>query len=199
MQREYRRNCISAILGFVVGDALGVPAEFLSRTELKENPITDMIGYGTHDQPAGTWSDDSAMTIATIEWLGENRGDLQNYDALMDKFSQWLMYGEYTPYGDNFDNGISTSRALIRYSKGTEPLQCGGKAENENGNGSLMRILPAALFFSDGLLHTEPDKAEYIYNLSALTHAHRRSKLGCLIYSKIVADLLHMPKASCLW
>lgn len=196
MQREYRRNCISAVLGFVVGDALGVPAEFLSRMELKENPITDMIGYGTHDQPAGTWSDDSAMTIATIEWLGENRGDLQNYDALMDKFSQWLMYGEYTPYGDNFDNGISTSRALIRYGKGTEPLQCGGKAENENGNGSLMRILPAALFFSDGLLHTELDKTEQIFNLSALTHAHMRSKLGCLIYSEIVADLLCMPKAS---
>ena len=78
-------------------------------------------------------------------------------------------------------------------------MQCGGKAENENGNGSLMRILPAALFFSDGLFHAEPDKTEYIFNLSALTHAHMRSKLGCLIYSKIVADLLHMPKTDKLF
>ena len=194
-----RKQGISAVMGFVVGDALGVPAEFRSRKELKECPITDMIGYGTHDQPAGTWSDDSSMTIATMEWLGESSDNCFNYNALMDKFSQWIMYGEYTPYEDNFDNGISTGRALIRYSRGTEPLQCGGKAENENGNGSLMRILPAALFFSDGLFRAEPDKAEYIFNLSALTHAHMRSKLGCLIYSKIVADLLHMPKTDKLF
>ena len=136
------------------------------------------------------------MTIATIEWLGENKESPLNYSALMDKFSQWIMYGEYTPYGDNFDNGISTSRALIRYSKGIEPLQCGGRAENENGNGSLMRILPAALFFSKGLLDAEFGKAEEIFNISALTHAHMRSKLGCLIYSKLVADLLHIPKSN---
>ena len=196
LSKVYLKQCISAVMGLVVGDALGVPAEFLSRAELKENPITDMIGYGTHEQPAGTWSDDSSMTIATIEWLGENKESPLNYSALMDKFSQWIMYGEYTPYGDNFDNGISTSRALIRYSKGIEPLQCGGRAENENGNGSLMRILPAALFFSKGLLDAEFGKAEEIFNISALTHAHMRSKLGCLIYSKLVADLLHIPKSN---
>ena len=61
----------SAVFGLVVGDALGVPAEFKSRKELKENPIMDMMGYGTHKQPAGTWSDDSSMVIATMEWLGE--------------------------------------------------------------------------------------------------------------------------------
>lgn len=55
--------------GLVIGDALGVPVEFASRDELKENPVTDMIGYGTHNQPAGTWSDDSSMAVATMEWL----------------------------------------------------------------------------------------------------------------------------------
>lgn len=196
LSEVYRKQCVSAVMGLVVGDALGVPAEFLSRAELKETPITDMIGYGTHEQPAGTWSDDSSMTIATIEWLGESKESPLNYNALMEKFSQWLMYGEYTPYGDNFDNGIATGRALIRYSKGIEPLQCGGRAENENGNGSLMRILPAALFFSKGLLDAGFDKAEEIFNISSLTHAHMRSKLGCLIYSKLVADLLHMPRSN---
>lgn len=195
MREVYRKRCVAAVMGLVVGDALGVPAEFMSRAELKENPITDMVGYGTHEQPAGTWSDDSSMTIATIEWLSESKEFPLDYNALMDKFSEWLMYGEYTPYGENFDNGISTSRALIRYSKGIEPIQCGGKAENENGNGSLMRILPVALVFSDGLLHKEFDKAEYIFNMSSLTHAHMRSKLGCLIYSKLVADLLWMPES----
>jgi len=40
-----------------VGDALGVPVEFTGRQTLRRDPVTDMVGYGTHNQPAGTWSD----------------------------------------------------------------------------------------------------------------------------------------------
>lgn len=183
----------AAILGLIVGDALGVPVEFKSRANMKENPVTDMIGYGTHNQPAGTWSDDSSMVIATIEWLGEIQDNQPDYALLMDKFSNWLMYGDYTPYGEVFDCGISTSRAIINYGKGMEPLECGGKSEWENGNGSLMRILPAALYWAKGLATDDMEDKAFIYNLSALTHGHLRSKMGCLIYSKLIADLLCNP------
>ena len=61
----------AAVLGLIVGDALGVPVEFKSRGSMKDNPVTDRIGYGTHNQPSGTWSDDSRMVIATMEWIGE--------------------------------------------------------------------------------------------------------------------------------
>ena len=108
----------------------------------------------------------------------------------MDKFSNWLLYGDYTPHQDNFDCGNSTCKAIMNYGRGIEPLQCGKKAEYNNGNGSLMRILLVALKYSDGLVKNEADSIEMIYNLSALTHAHMRSKLACLIYSKIIADML---------
>lgn len=180
----------AAVFGLIVGDALGVPAEFKSRRELKENPITDMMGYGTHQQPAGTWSDDSSMVIATMEWLGEMQDVAPDYAILMNKFSNWLMYGDYTPYGETFDCGISTSRAIINYGKGMTPLQCGGQTDWDNGNGSLMRILPAALWRSEDLVKEEIVGADFIYNLSALTHDHLRSKMGCLIYSKLIADML---------
>lgn len=182
---------MAAILGLIVGDALGVPAEFKSRADMKDTPVTDMVGYGTHHQPVGTWSDDSSMVLATVEWLGEMKCGHPDFAFLMDKFSNWLMYGDYTPYGDTFDCGISTSRAILNYGKGMEPLQCGGKAEWENGNGSLMRILPAALWCSEGLATDEMNGKEFIYDLSALTHGHMRSKMGCLIYSKLIADLLY--------
>lgn len=182
---------IAAIFGLIVGDALGVPAEFKSRANMKDNPVTDMIGYGTHNQPAGTWSDDTSMVIATMEWLGEMKDDMPNYGLLMNKFSNWLMHGDYTPYGETFDCGISTSRAIINYGKGMDPLLCGGKAEWENGNGSLMRILPAALWWSKELGTEEMGGKEFIYDLSALTHGHLRSKMGCLIYSKLIADFLY--------
>ena len=53
-----------AIMGLVVGDALGVPVEFKARDTFH---VDDMIGYGTYNQPPGTWSDDSSLTLATME------------------------------------------------------------------------------------------------------------------------------------
>lgn len=50
-------------MGLCVADALGVPVEFNSREKLKANPVTDMRAYGTHNQPYGTWSDDTSMTL----------------------------------------------------------------------------------------------------------------------------------------
>jgi len=44
-------------MGLCVGDALGLPFEFISRGELIEKPVTDMVGYGSHNQPPGTWSE----------------------------------------------------------------------------------------------------------------------------------------------
>lgn len=184
----------AAIFGLIVGDALGVPAEFKSRVAMKMSPITDMVGYGTHYQPAGTWSDDSSMVVATMEWLGEMETNHPDYALLMDKFSNWLMRGDYTPYGEVFDCGISTRRAISNYENGVAPLKCGGKSEGENGNGSLMRILPVALHWAKGLATDKMEGKQIIYDLSALTHGHLRSKIGCLIYSKLVADLLCNPE-----
>ena len=53
---DYSIEIKSALFGVAVGDALGVPVEFNSRQTISKNPVTDMIGYGTYDLPAGTWS-----------------------------------------------------------------------------------------------------------------------------------------------
>lgn len=62
------RDCI---YGLAVGDALGVPYEFRPRGTFE---CTDMVGYGTHGQPAGTWSDDTSMTLATCDSVRELGG-----------------------------------------------------------------------------------------------------------------------------
>ncbi len=182
-------NNISAIIGVVVGDALGVPVEFTRRAERKEDLVTGMRAYGTYFQPAGTWSDDSSMTVATLEWYKEADAGEPDYRKLMDKFTNWNLYGDYTPYGVKFDIGMATSRALANY-RGKEPLQCGGTSEADNGNGSLMRIMPTALHHKTALAGEDVADVQYVYDMSALTHAHPRSKLACFIYSKLVADIL---------
>ena len=58
---------LDGIMGVIIGDALGLPVQFLSREELKENPLKDMIGYGTFCMPEGGWSDDGSMSLATLD------------------------------------------------------------------------------------------------------------------------------------
>ena len=179
------------MLGLIVGDALGVPVEFMSRTELMKNPVTGMREYGTHHQPRGTWSDDSSMALAELDSI-RTVGTI-DYTDMMERFSRWCMHGEYTPFGEVFDIGTATSRALMNYAKGIAPLESGGKAEWDNGNGSLMRILPVCLYLFERqkkVCTSENESIYMIHAVSALTHAHVRSQMACGIYYFLVKAIL---------
>ncbi len=185
----FEHSVKSAILGLVVGDALGVPVEFQSREELEQDPVTGMRAYGTHHQPAGTWSDDSSMALCLLESLSCG----VDYDDMMARFLRWAEEGYMTAHGDVFDMGIATRQALVKYAKGTPPLECGGIGIYDNGNGSLMRILPLALYLHRTMGPEFPSKQEAclnIHNASALTHAHPISLIACDIYCSVANELL---------
>ena len=174
----------SGIFGLAVADALGVPVEFKERAVLRGDPVTDMRGQGTHHQPKGTWSDDTSMTLCLADSLSSGGID---YDDIMDKFCRWWIGGEYTPHGYAFDIGGATGRALSRFREGTPPLLCGGRTERDNGNGALMRILPAA-YITRGL---PMDKCmDIVHSLTMLTHAHPRALIASGIYVRICIALL---------
>ena len=168
------------IIGLVIGDALGVPVEFNSRESLKKHPVTEMRGYGTYNMPPGTWSDDSSMTIATMASI-VNKNEI-DYDDIMKEFQSWIETGKYTQYSNTFDYGITTARGIQNYKMGIDAIECGGTGERDNGNGSLMRILPLAFI---------PDiDYETIENISGLTHGHLRSKIACVFYIEIAKSML---------
>lgn len=156
------------IYGLAVGDALGVPYEFRPRGTFE---CTDMIGYGTHEQPAGTWSDDTSMTLATCDSIRE-LGYIDTTD-IRDKFVCWIVHGEYTIDGV-FDYGGTAAHALHTGK--------GGSGERDNGNGSLMRIAPLA--FTDAT-------DEEIGEVSAITHAHRTSTDACIIFVELMKDVMN--------
>ena len=182
------------ILGFVVADALGVPVEFHGREYFIDNPVNDMIGYGTYNQPPGTYSDDSSMTLATMDALTQSIYTI-DYDRIMYAFSRWYDNSEYTQYGETFDVGNTTSVAITNYLRGMEPLECGEDRERANGNGSLMRILPLAYYINE-LYHNEEKEViyEFIENLSSLTHRHPISKIACVLYVELVLSILNSDK-----
>ena len=78
----------NGLIGFAVGDAMGVPIEFKNREELLDNPVTSMIDGGTYGLPAGTFSDDTSMTLATIDSIIHSRGI--DYDDMAKRFCKWL-------------------------------------------------------------------------------------------------------------
>ena len=170
------------IIGLVVGDALGVPVEFESRSALEMNPVTDMRGHGTYNQEAGTWSDDTSMTIATMQSIVNKKGI--DYEDIMDEFCSWIYNDEHNNSEEGtFDYGITTGRAIDRYHfENKDPIKCGGTSERDNGNGSLMRILPLA--------YIKDIDYEIIENISALTHGHKRSKIACVLYVEIAKSML---------
>lgn len=176
------------IIGVAIGDALGVPVEFIDRKEIAKSPITTMIGYKTHMQPPGTWSDDTSLTLALLDSITQKHGI--DYKDIMDKFSEWMLYNEYTATGKIFDIGNTTSRAIMNYGRGQEPLMCGGITKYENGNGSLMRILPIAFYFDAQPNLSINSWIELVHNLSSLTHRHPISLIGCGIYICIALKLL---------
>lgn len=180
---------LDGVMGLAVADALGLPVEFEDRDTLREDPVMGMRSYGTYNQPAGTWSDDTSMTLSLLESLTKTL----DYKDIMDKFIDWFERGKYTPHGEPFDIGNTTRESLARYKKGVPPLKCGGSKEGDNGNGSLMRILPLVFYLKSLYKGDFQEKEEIftiIHNISSLTHRHKRSLIACGIYLSIAWKLL---------
>lgn len=185
----------SALIGQAVGDAFGVPVEFCSRKFIRSIHLTDMVGSDTPVMlgpwskciPAGTWSDDTSMTIAAMDSMAKNHG-LFVPESVMRAFCDWWYNGMYCvdrPFG----LGGTVARAIDNFNNGTSPLKCGPSGLRDNGNGSLMRILPFSLasIFNDAPFE---DMGLNISLASGLTHGHPISHLGCLIFTVFLSELL---------
>jgi len=180
------------ILGALVGDALGVPVEFTDRTERNRDPVLGPRGYGTWNQPPGTWSDDGALMLCTAEAVLDGIDP----DRAGELYLRWLQKGYHTARGNVFDIGLATRTALDRIAQGTPAAQAGGTNETDNGNGSLMRILPVALRFS----HESPETVvRHAMCLSAVTHRHPRSQLACAYLCLVARELMQQQSPLSAW
>lgn len=182
---------LEGIMGVVVGDALGMPVQFLDREALKEHPIKKMEGNGTYNMPVGTWSDDSSMTLATLVSLQKEKK--VDYQDIMERFLEWELQGAYTPHGKAFDQGITCIQAIVSYSKEPNYRTCGRTGEWANGNGALMRIMPVCLWAYEKVTAGEWDNKQaiaHIHQVAALTHNHLRSHIACGMYYFMVKSIL---------
>ena len=178
------------VIGVIVGDALGCPVQFERREEVAGHPVTGMRGHGTFDLPAGSWTDDSALTLALLESIKRN-GNI-DYKDIMDNFVKWLDDGAFTPFGYSFDIGRGTRDAINSYKHSHKPHKAGSYDERNNGNGSLMRIMPAVLYCIEKEL-PDQEAIDVIHKVGSLTHAHIRANIACGLYYFAAREILSNP------
>ncbi len=167
--------------GLLVGDAVGVPYEFQYPEALPPVEAIDIIpplGFHRSHQgvPVGTWSDDGAHALcllASLLYCG--RLDIND---LMRRLINWYDVGYMTPDGVVFDVGVQTTMAFATFRRGVQAVACGPAAAQRNGNGSLMRVLPLALWHQGSDVQLINDA----HLQSRITHGHMRAQVCCALY-----------------
>lgn len=178
-ERDMLRDRLAGGLqGLLIGDALGVPYEFHDAADLPPRKAIDFDPPPSFSRahptvPPGTWSDDGAQALCLLASLLAQGGlDLGDFSR---RLLNWHDHGYLAVDGQVFDVGIQTARALSSLRAGVAPDRAGPAGERDNGNGSLMRVLPLALW------HRGDDA--YLVAMAARqslpTHGHARSAIAC--------------------
>jgi ADP-ribosylglycohydrolase len=180
MKLTQQEKITGGLVGMLVGDALGVPYEFHEResippfNEIEFEP-PEYFQRSHSNVPPGTYSDDGAQALCLLASLLEkNKLDT---DDLAKKIVAWYRT-DYLAVDEVFDVGNQTLRAILNLRKGITPLEAGPNGEMKNGNGSLMRVLPLALWHQG----TDRDLIIDAFLQSRITHGHLRSQICCAIY-----------------
>ena len=169
----------AGIFGLLVGDALGVPYEFMGPEQIGE------VVWGKPNPRArpGTWSDDGSLALALLDSMRSVGFDT---DDQARRFLAWADAGAYTPHGEGkFDIGNATAAAFARLRRGV-PAEAAGADPDSQGNGSLMRILPIALVDPPNDAAGLIDRA---HRSSAVTHGAPECLATCAVYVLVARRL----------
>jgi ADP-ribosyl-[dinitrogen reductase] hydrolase len=169
-----------ALMGLMVGDALGVPLEFSPRDQ---SVVTEMIGGGPFGLEPGRWTDDTSMACCLAYSLLKCHG----FDARhqMECYSLWYRYGAFEPSGKCFDIGIATREALEKFLATGNPYS-GSADPRTAGNGSLMRLAPVVLYYFGDFESTVRFAAES----SKLTHQAPEAVDACRYFAALLYGAL---------
>lgn len=191
-QWVFHDRLAGGLVGLLVGDAVGVPYEFHAPGDIPPPDQIDLLppkGFRRAHAgiPPGTWSDDGAQALVLLDSLLSRSGlDLGHFG---DGLRRWLHEGFYAVSGQVFDIGIQTRTAIQRLAQGIPAEHAGPREESRNGNGSLMRVLPLALWH-DG---TDDELVALAARQSLPTHGHPRALVACAFYClwarAVLADL----------
>lgn len=173
---EIKNKLIGSFVGLAIGDAVGTTVEFRERDTFE--PVTDMVGKGPFNLPAGYFTDDTSMALCLAESLIEFP-EFSRID-LLERFSRWYRSGENSPTGRCFDIGTTTRSAIVNWEK--EGSTVNNTGPWDAGNGSIMRLAPAAIKY-----HNDSDKAVAVAIMqSETTHGSTEACDSCDLLARIL-------------
>lgn len=177
---------LGGLVGLATGDALGTTVEFMPRGSFE--PVTDIVGGGPFELKSGQWTDDTSMALCLAQSLVEKHMMLP-HDQL-NKYLDWYQKGYMSSTGKCFDIGMTTVRALKDYrSKGI--IKRSDNPE-EAGNGSLMRLVPVSLFYSNSIKIASDVSGQS----SLTTHGAKEAIDSCRFFGYLIATIIQNPEMS---
>ena len=172
--RDLRDAAVGALLGAFVGDALGMPYE-----GRPGHAVPDVVEMRDGRAPAGSYTDDTQMTMALAESL-LRCGTVDEHDlaaAFRARFEPERGYGSGTrTVMDLWEAGVTVQDAARRVFDG----------EGSPRNGAAMRVAPVAVrFFRDvDRVVTEARRS------AVVTHRHPEGVDGAVVQAVAVAAAL---------
>ena len=179
---------VGTMMGLAVGDALGVPVEFVNAEDIRKRygVLDKMTGGGTWGQEAGTVSDDTAMALAVAEGIVNNANN--PVPEIGKRFIDWYK-------GRPFDIGFCCASVIQQMEdlEGADAydwfnaskdydVESGGRSA---GNGGLMRTAFV------GCYYREPKNVEYYAkDICRMTHYDEGAQLDCCLLSLIIHKLI---------
>ncbi len=204
IQEQFR----GAFLGAAIGDALGFITEFMRspndiQKQFGTNRLTELQSWKRITNysgrykislplPAGTYSDDTQLTIATARSLqSDGTFDVESFAKL--ELPTWLHY--------QLGGGTGTKAAAKNLSKKSTSWNSNfymlpyTRYTDSGGNGAAMRILPIALANANNqdLMYNN------IWKNAITTHGHPRAIIGALLFADAIISLLKKPAGKKQW
>lgn len=179
----------AALVGFIIGDALGSQVEGKTREHLRYHPVIGFRPGGVHQLPAGGWTDDSSFMLAVADAMLPEFNLVRAAQNIVScaHSARWSPY-DYVPGVGKFSaDAIKRLDILLSAGMAHELGALRSRAGIlENGNGALMRCLPLIFDLEQS---DETSRFEKAWQLASLTHGHILSALACHIYLEIAAAL----------
>lgn len=175
--------------GLLIGDALGVPYEFESASQIpciEKIEFEPPLGFD-RTYPGiepGTWSDDGAQALCLLDsLLTSNNMDIYDF---ANRLLGWYDTGLWAVENEVFDCGCQTGEALNAYRSGISPKESGMVSPDGKGNGALMRVLPLALWHRG----SDEELVRDAHIQSLVTHGHICNQVCCALYCLWARNLL---------
>ncbi len=173
---------LGSLIGLAVGDCMGAAVEFCPPGSFE--PVSDMRGGGPFDLKPGEWTDDTSMALCLAESIIESKG----FDAAdqMERYTRWYQEGYLSSTGECFDIGIATREALSQYLKTGVPYS-GSADPSKAGNGSIMRLAPVPLAWSNDMERA----INYSGESSRTTHQAEEAIDACFYLGGLIAGAVN--------